>query len=116
MAPHFLSAHDSLSDRAESRYPHGDPSWGVRGKKVQGQKPTAEFVLGQHGNTVTDCVGDRHYGRGNTHQEGKTGNSGRFPSRNGGGNMITLPDRAEEKRNLALAKQRQMRTDHWTDK
>jgi len=30
--------------------------------------------------------------------------------------MITLPDRAEEKQNLALAKQRQMRTDHWTDK
>jgi len=61
---------------------------------------------------VTDCVGQRHHGRGGTHQEGKTGNSGRFPSRNGGGNMITLPDRGEEKQNLALAKQRQMRTDH----
>jgi len=65
---------------------------------------------------VTNCVGHRHHGRGGTHQEGKNGNLGRFPSRNGGSNMITLPDRAQDKRNLALAKQQQMRTDHWTDK
>jgi len=91
MAPHSLSAHNSPRNRAESLYPHGDPSWGVEGRKAQGQKPTAKFGLGQNDNTVTNCVSHRHSGSGGTHQEGKNGNSGWFPSRTAAATRLFCP-------------------------